>query len=167
MSIIEYDTMSIPTHYEYEYDSDFDSFSVPSFTTETTSNSKKKKHIITEPLAPLEHTVYIKVKGKKVKIKIHETIQHPNAKIINAVTGIPVYDDDDTKYKYVVGSRQEDDLFKVKMVSGVNGKGVLLFYESPEQYEKHFACTVNEDIKKKWNDKSTRYRNQVRKERNK
>jgi|LauGreDrversion2_2_1035103.scaffolds.fasta_scaffold47139_1 hypothetical protein len=165
MSIIEYDTVSIPTHYEYEYDSDFDSVSTPSITTETTSNSKKK-YKTTEPSVPLEHTMYVQIKNKRVKIKVHETLQTPNAKMVNAITGIPFYDDDDPKYKYLVGTRQEDDLFKVKMVSGIKGKSLLLFYESPLAYERHFACTLKEDIKSKWNEKNTRYRNQVRKERN-
>ena len=68
-------------------------------------------------------------------------------KIRNAVTG--------QKYPYLVGSLDEDLFFKVSEASGRNGRRstLILFYDSPEQYENHCFTTVDNDIKKKWNEK--------------
>jgi hypothetical protein len=55
------------------------------------------------------------------------------------------------KIKYLVGSIQEDLLFKVSISNGENKQGpVLLFYDSPEQFEKHQYITLDQSIKEKW-----------------
>ena len=66
----------------------------------------------------------------------------------NAVTGI--------KYDIMVGSRDEDLLFKVTDSSGLNGRKhpLLLYYDTPEQYERHRLVTVNPRTKKVWLERS-------------
>jgi hypothetical protein len=66
-------------------------------------------------------------------------------KIRNAETG--------HYYKFKVGSKDEDLFFKIALASGelktTNGSNVL-FYDSPEQYEKHLMTEVDQEIKDRW-----------------
>jgi hypothetical protein len=59
-------------------------------------------------------------------------------------------------YKYKVGSKEEGLFFKVALGTGElktrNGSNVL-FYESPEQYEKHLMNEISQEIKDNWVDK--------------
>jgi len=67
-------------------------------------------------------------------------------KIRNAVTGF--------RTNYKVGSTDEDLFFKVKIVDGNCKKGSgHLFYDSPEQYEKHQFCIVSTPTKELWHKK--------------
>jgi hypothetical protein len=73
----------------------------------------------------------------------------------NAVTG--------DKYNIVVGSADEDLLFKVIEASGRNGRKepLMLYYDSPEQYENHQFVVISEDIKQKWSQKSLQARKRL------
>jgi hypothetical protein len=56
-------------------------------------------------------------------------------------------------YKFKVGSKDEDLFFKIALASGelktTNGSNVL-FYDSPEQYEKHLMTEVDQEMKDMW-----------------
>jgi len=96
-------------------------------------------------------------KRKKIKLCYFTTYFVPECKIVNAITGLR-YIDEDPKIKYVVGSVQEDLLFKVCISNGENKQEpVLLFYDSPEQFEKHQYITLDPSIKEKWLNKKMRY----------
>lgn len=64
--------------------------------------------------------------------------------IRNAVTG--------ARYDIVVGSADEDILFKVIEATGRCGRRepLMLYYDSPEQFENHHFTTVSPDSKQKW-----------------
>ena len=64
--------------------------------------------------------------------------------IRNAVTG--------TTYNIEVGSIDEDLLFKVTDSTGRYGRPVplMLYYDTPEQYENHHFVKVSNEIKQKW-----------------
>ena len=65
------------------------------------------------------------------------------------------------KYKeYIVGSKHEDLFFKVSISNGeFVGKGSLtLFYDSPEQFEKHQYIELSLDVKQKWYEKYMKYK---------
>ena len=66
-------------------------------------------------------------------------------RIKNAVTG--------ERTRFAVGSSDEDLFFKVSEASGRNGRNIplVLFYDSPEQYENHHFTAVDEKIKEAWN----------------
>jgi hypothetical protein len=97
-------------------------------------------------------------KISKYILDYYITSYTPDSRIRNAVTGIR-YRDDNHKYKYVVGSLQENLFFKVSVSNGENGQEpVLLFYDSPEQFEKHQRMTLNTEIKEKWFQKNLEYR---------
>ena len=94
---------------------------------------------------------------KKTLVGYFTTSYIPGNKIVNAITGLR-YMDEDPKYKYVVGSIQEDLLFKTMISTGENGNNPsLLFYDSPEQFEKHQHMTLSQDIKEKWHKKRMCY----------
>jgi hypothetical protein len=69
---------------------------------------------------------------------------HRGSLIRNAVTGL--------RYDIFVGSKEESTLFKVTDATGYNGKKdpLTLFYDSPEQYEKHHFTNVSTESKQQW-----------------
>ena len=77
--------------------------------------------------------------------------------IRNAVTGM--------RYTNLVGSSDEDLFFKVIDSSGRNGRKypMILFYDTPEQYENHHFTTLHQNIKEKWYEKCLEARARVSK----
>jgi hypothetical protein len=96
-------------------------------------------------------------------LEYYETKPVNDFRIRNAVTGV-WYRDDHPKCKYLVGSAQEDVFFKVHFSTGEpeltsasrnNRKNTtLLFYDSPEQFERHQRMTVAQSVKEKWQEKN-------------
>lgn len=91
------------------------------------------------------------VKGiyKNYRVKVYITPNYPNSIIRNAITG--------TAFKFQngdyarVGSRDEDLFFSVLLATGEAGQtAALLFYDSPEQYERHMEETYPADGKSQW-----------------
>ena len=79
-------------------------------------------------------------KSKQIEIYVSGDI---GKKIRNAITGF--------KYDDKVGSKQEDLYFKVKNNSAPLGSTAgSLFYESPEQFEKHQFIELSREVKEKW-----------------
>lgn len=97
------------------------------------------------------------VKSKRVKVTFFETLLTPNRFIKNAVTGA-------LEAPFRVGTKDEDLFFSVMLSTGECGQNPpCLFYDSPEQYERHFFTIVSDDAKLRWRE---RYANAVH-ERNK
>lgn len=69
-------------------------------------------------------------------------------RIRNAVTG--------AYYSFIVGSADEDLFFKVTDSTGRNGRKdpLMLYYDSPEQYENHHFTSVPLELKQKWSQRS-------------
>jgi len=98
-------------------------------------------------------------------LEYYETKPVNDFRIRNAVTGL-WYRDDHPKCKYLVGSVQEDIFFKVRISTGemevfsrnnrTNAMNPLLFYDSPEQYERHQRMTLSQPLKEKWHEKHRR-----------
>lgn len=83
---------------------------------------------------------------KKIKISLYETSSTPGFFIRNAISG--------NRYDYKVGSNDEDLLFKVAFATGeISQDSSILFYSTPEQFEKHMITTVSDDLKKNWREK--------------
>lgn len=90
----------------------------------------------------------------KFQLEYYETSINPETRIRNAVTGNR-YRDDHPKIKYVVGTKQEDLFFKVVIANGETGNNpVFLFYDNPEQFEKHQRIILSQPIKEKWSKKN-------------
>jgi hypothetical protein len=66
------------------------------------------------------------------------------SQIRNAVTGV--------YYDYMVGTADEDFLFKVVDSTGRKGKKdpLMLYYDTPEQYERHHFTSVSTQVKQNW-----------------
>jgi hypothetical protein len=69
------------------------------------------------------------------------------SRIRNAVTG--------SRTSSLVGSVDEDLFFKVSDTYGRNGRRepLMLFYDSPEQYENHTFTLLDERVKESWHKK--------------
>ena len=78
---------------------------------------------------------------KNINIEFYSSFE--NGYIRNAITGL--------RSNGKVGSREENCYFKVKMTSNITKKGSgILFYDSPEQFEKHQYCILSTNIKENW-----------------
>lgn len=93
------------------------------------------------------HRIVKSYSGIKTKTEVYSTSFIPGTMIRDAITG--------HKYgNYFVGSLNEELFFKVKDTSGYVGSGSFcLYYDSPEQYERHMKSTVSVNVKKAWTDK--------------
>ena len=86
----------------------------------------------------------------KFTLEYYETSMVSDTRIRNAVTGAR-YRDDHPKLKYLVGSRQEDLFFKVTIANGENGNiPINLFYDNPEQFERHQRFVLSQATKERW-----------------
>jgi hypothetical protein len=94
------------------------------------------------------------VNHKQVDIDIYTTNDMPGTMIRDAITG--------SRYnEYRVGTRNEHLFFKVAIATGELGdSGGLVFFDSPEQYERHFKgiYVVPQVIKEKWTNKCAEIR---------
>jgi hypothetical protein len=91
----------------------------------------------------------IRVNHRNVPVEYYSTNDNPGSVIRNATTGIY-----ETGNRF--GSRAEDLFFKTSVSSGSNMR--ILFYDSPDEFERHFCCTVSDEVKRKWDEKSTKAR---------
>jgi hypothetical protein len=96
-----------------------------------------------------------KIRNRNNPIKLEYYRSGPNGTSIrNAITG--------ERYRGIlVGSKEEDSFFKVKICNGETGReGVTLFYETPEAYERHQFLELSKEAKEKWLEKkhSTSFR---------
>lgn len=92
------------------------------------------------------HVVKKVINGKRVKITIYTTKYTPGSPIRNAMYG-------DYQSKCFVGKNEEYGFFKVSLCDGSLGQNPVskhLYYDSPEQYEKHFNIKLDRVIKDKW-----------------
>ena len=105
------------------------------------------KNSYTKPHDSGHHKVVNKEGKNKTKIEAYSTSFIPGTMIRDAITG--------HRYsQYRVGSNREDLFFKVREVTGQFDKEpLLLYYDSPEQYERHMDHVVSNTIKQRWTDK--------------
>ena len=88
---------------------------------------------------------------KHVRVEFFPTNVTPNSLIKNAVSGSHQYIDG----RFLrAGTRDEDLFFTVILATGEFGQNApVLFYDNPEQYERHFFAKVSQKIKEKWTSK--------------
>jgi hypothetical protein len=100
-----------------------------------------------------------KTDGKMKRVHLFNTSDYRNTYMVNAVTGIPYNGEGETWKKFKMGSQHEDSIFKVKFLTREhNIPGLVLCYDSPEQYERHTLCTISQEIKNNWEEKNLYYR---------
>ena len=106
-------------------------------------NSKKKKYV--RRFNPDQE--------KNVRIDFFPTNVTPNSGIKHAITGI--YQSANGRF-FRTGTKDEDLFFSVILATGeLSGQNApVLFYENPEQYERHFFTKLSPQIKNKWAEKN-------------
>jgi hypothetical protein len=127
----------------YDYsDNDDDSCSVNSY--------NKRSH--TQASEGDCHVIKQVINHKKVKITLYTTKYTPGSPIRNAVIG-------HYQSNCFVGKKEEYNFFKVSLACylGKNPASKHLYYDSPEQYEKHFHTKLDKVIKDKWHSQFTNY----------
>jgi hypothetical protein len=94
-----------------------------------------------------------------VAVHVYETNTTPQHRIRDAVTGV-------YWSKAKVGTLAEDQFFKVCWATGHKGRQspIVLFFHSPEEFERHMLCEVSNDVKLMWRSKQTNKRNNTVKE---
>lgn len=92
------------------------------------------------------------VKGRRVPVEFYMSRHNVGSLIRNAVSGIK-----ETNLR--MGRIDEDAFFKVKFANGEFGQDCPgnLFYNSPEEYERHFYTTVSQSVKDKWMARNLEY----------
>jgi hypothetical protein len=73
-----------------------------------------------------------------------------NTFCVNARTNQP--------YDVKFGSKDEDRLFSVILATGETGQTpIILYYDNPEQYERHFNVFLSTGTKQRWHKKKNSY----------
>jgi hypothetical protein len=118
-----------------------------SFTTVNSNRKKTKKDDIKNQDKGY-HNIKIPYGRKHIEIEVYSTPTTPGKPIRDAITGSKMS-------KHLVGSLDENLYFKVALATGQlkNDEGHVLFYDSPEQFERHMRSTVSQEMKQKWTDK--------------
>jgi len=93
------------------------------------------------------HKLYRPGGDKNDKVGVYSTNSTPGSLIRDAVTGA-------THYLHCVGSHYEDLYFKTGFATGEFGSETkTMFFDSPEQYERHLNATVSQRNKTTWTNK--------------
>ena len=90
----------------------------------------------------VEESFNVPGKKKRKKINLYGS-GLTGASIKDAVSGFST--------GFIVGTTHEDHFFKVSFAKGARTeRPVTLFYNTPEEYEKHCHFTLSTEIKHKW-----------------
>lgn len=76
------------------------------------------------------------------KVESYSTILNCNARIRHAITGFMTHDR--------AGSKDELKYFSVMDTLSTSKEPRKLYYNSPEEYERHFKVNVNQSVKNDW-----------------
>ena len=99
-------------------------------------------------------TFTTKINRKNVKIQYYVTNQTPGRFIRDAVTGASCH-------PHRVGKQDETLYYKVAFARGntqnLSRNGEILYYSSPQEYEKHMKVRIPEKDKQLWKDKFNQY----------
>jgi len=137
-------------------DSDYENNDNISHISVSTTNSRKKngrrnREKFTGEIPGMICIRRANKRWKEKRIDGYYTVNIPGSPIRNAVLGSFEVDYLGTT-KFAVGSVWEDLFFKVTITT-VKGSPYTLFYDSPEQYERHMKSTLSEDVIKSWYEK--------------
>jgi hypothetical protein len=143
------ETEVIDEYYPAEPETVNDIYSVSSADSESLDDNAKKQRKMLEELKKMDkgyHKVYRHMDGKRRSVEIYSTNILPGSKIRGAIGG--------SYYpSFKVGSKDENLFFKIAMATGECKDNNILFFDTPEQYEKHMNVTLDQTIKEKWYEK--------------
>jgi hypothetical protein len=131
------------------YISHTDDFSVVSDSITLNSETNKKRKIMDDykKLDKNYHKIYRIFNNKRKEIELYTSPMSCGLPIRDAITG--------SRYpNYKVGSKYEDLFFKTRLATGEFGDDQgCLFFDTPEQFERHMKIILSQDIKEKWQQK--------------
>lgn len=147
---------------DYDYQPDDNSTIAPLSMTSSVSTKRIKRRRLLDATKledPGFHRIVHKMThGKPVNIDIYSTNMTPGNAIRGAITGV-------RHYHCRVGSTDEYQFFKVsdcrsspQVGREPNKEALILYFDTPDQYEKHMKSPVSAELKQQWNDRATRYR---------
>jgi hypothetical protein len=120
-----------------------------STTNYTVTSEKKKRLKALEDIKRLDkgyNKVFRNRNGKQYSVEYYATSLNPGRKIRNAINGAYT--------NCLVGSYDEDLFFKLRLLTDKCDEDLTtLYYDSPEQYEKHFNTELDDVTKEKWKNK--------------
>jgi hypothetical protein len=115
----------------------------------TITSEKKKRLKSLEDIKRQDkgyNKVYRYKNGKQYSVEYYATPICPGRKIRNAINGAYT--------NCLVGSFDEDLFFKIRLLTDKCDEDLTtLYYDSPEQYEKHFNTEIDDITKEKWKNK--------------
>lgn len=129
---------------QYARDLDEESFAM----TSSVGSTVKKHRKLYEDSKKLDKgygKTTIRVNHRNIPVEYYFTNDTPGSTIRNAVTG--GFDSGNR-----ITTRDEDLYFKAIINEGSNTRH--LFYDSPEEFERHFFCILSDQTRKKWSEKS-------------
>jgi hypothetical protein len=131
------------------YESQLDDYSVISDTVTQNSETNKKRKVMDDYKKQDKnyHKISRIFNNKKKEIELYTSPSTPGLPIRDAITG--------SRYpNYKVGSKYEDLFFKSKLATGeFSGDEGCLFFDTPEQFERHLKIVLSQDVKEKWQQK--------------
>lgn len=142
----EYSDNYDPMLDELQHPGMFNAYEESSISTVSTARQKRRQKVDDALKAdPGFCSIVRNINNKKVSIRFYHTRTTPGSTIRNAVTGLY-----ETNHR--VGSRDEDFFFKVCNSYGYKDSRdpYILFFDSPEQYERLFLCSLPASIKETW-----------------
>jgi len=142
--------------YEYNYvGNDNESVTTRNSSVNTAKNRNRKLYDDIKSIDKGYIKISINVNGKNKACEFYSTSSTPGSLIRDAITGTRLQG-------YRVGSKSEYLFFKTRYVGlGCKDNEIILFYDSPEQYERHMHTTVDSDTKSKWLNKSMEIRKEL------
>jgi hypothetical protein len=144
-----YEDEFIP-HEEYDEFQNGNFDNIPDLESESltsVSTNRKKNRKMYEDSKKLDKG-YHKLKSyrsdKNAGIDVYSTVITPGVMIRDAITG--------ARYnQFRVGSTNEHLFFKVGVSYGhTESDNIILFFDNPEQFERHMKTTLSQDVKEKW-----------------
>ena len=139
--MVYYDDMYHPTNCDDDSIAASDAFSVVSWLSYNRKKSNDEKR--EARMADKGYYFYKKLhNNRRLKIEMYDSGTSLGSRIRDPVTGSRLYER--------VGSSAEKDFFKVRWCGLNRQRPVTLFYDSPENYERHHRTTLSDDIKQKW-----------------
>jgi len=136
-----------------EYNNNYIETDSEEYTEILSHRNTRKVNVESKSADPGYNCIYRVVHGKHAKIPFYQTSTTPNMFIRDAVTGVRCA-------PFRVGTADEDLFFSVILATGETGRREpsVLFYDNPEQYERHFHTRVSAETKHAWMAKVTEAR---------
>lgn len=112
---------------------------------------KKYKFELTSENSPNEVEADLENRPRYFNVESYSTVRDPNARIRHSITGF--------RTPHQVSSKEDDLYFSVVDTLSENGR--KLYYNSPEEFERHFRMNLPQSVKDAWYEKKIMIRSRA------